>query len=586
MSVKYDHAFSSASGPGRRLGRHELRNRLGRSRSSVLWKAYDARDDLERWLVVPRVQPANGALLKSWIVEAQHASRIVHPLLAPLLEIGHQDGWPYAVFDRGNGHAVTLTEWLSSHGAAPQSDVARWLGDVLQALAFVHDAGMAHHDLQRWYVAVGDGAARLIGLGTSPVRLPAAPSDLERRRDMRDAAQRDVWSAGILGYTLLAGRDALDEPDLGAVVDRLAQRSGERVRLPRVTPQPLPNALRSIVDRACANEQRLRYRSARALREALDGWREAFERADAGPVARLLERMNTIGHLPTMPGADSRAMQLLRMERGRTQEFAELVLHDFGLGFELLRQVNTAQVRTTQASGSGAVLTVRRAIALLGVTAVAQAAATLRSWPGPLDESGAKALRTLTERVRLAGRIAVMIRPAGYDAEVIFVVTVLQNLSRLLLHYHFAEATSQMRELMADAPPERNGDPVQPGLSEDEAASAVLGAEMDTFATAAAKYFGFDDGVMHVIRRLNPQLPVRAPETDDDVIRATASAANETAEVLELPVAHQEKALERIARRYQRTLGVTTRDLREALQRRGGGPILLDDLVTEAGRLE
>jgi hypothetical protein len=79
---------------------------------------------------------------------------------------------------------------------------------------------------------------------------------------------------------------------------------------------------------------------------------------------------------------------------------------------------------------------------------------------------------------------------------------------------------------------------------------------------------------------------VRPAETDDDVIRATASAANETVEVLSLPSAQQEKALERIARRYQRTLGASARDLSEALHKRTNGPILLDDLVTQAGDLD
>jgi non-specific serine/threonine protein kinase len=504
MSVPFENPFTSASAPGRRLGRYELRARLGRSQRSVLWNVLDVSAGVERWLVLPCTPPMSAPARAAWIADAKHAARIQHPMLAPMLEIGQQDGWPYAVFERGN--AVTLPEWIAAHGALSHVDAARWLGDVLQALAFAHDAGLAHHDLQRCFVAVGDGAARLIGLGTTALRAPAAPSELEQRRDMRDAAQRDVWSVGVLAYTLLAGRDALDEPDIGIVLERLAKRGGERVRLPRVTPQPLPGPLRSIVDRASANEQRLRYRSARVLREALDGWREAFERADAGPVARLVERLASIGHLPAMPGAEGRTAQLMKMERGRTQELAELVLQDFGLGLELLRQVNTAQVRTTQAAGNGAVLTVRRAIALLGVAAVAQSAATLRRWPGPLDAAGATALRTLIEHVRLAGRVAVRIRPAGYDAEVVFIVALLQNLARLMLAYHFAEANAQMRELMQDAPPERAGEPAQPGLGEDDAASAVLGAEMDAFANAAARHFGFDDSVLHVIRRLNPAL--------------------------------------------------------------------------------
>ncbi len=44
------------------------------------------------------------------------------------------------------------------------------------------------------------------------------------------------------------------------------------------------------------------------------------------------------------------------------------------LSFELLRIVNSAQVRGTQIAGNGPVLTLRRAIALMGVDGVRRAA--------------------------------------------------------------------------------------------------------------------------------------------------------------------------------------------------------------------
>ena len=47
---------------------------------------------------------------------------------------------------------------------------------------------------------------------------------------------------------------------------------------------------------------RLRYRNARTLLGALAGWREAPAEDDGGPVALLLDRLRTVGHLPALPG--------------------------------------------------------------------------------------------------------------------------------------------------------------------------------------------------------------------------------------------------------------------------------------------
>ena len=97
------------------------------------------------------------------------------------------------------------------------------------------------------------------------------------------------------------------------------------------------------------------------------------------------------------------------------------------LSFELLRTYNSARVQGTQIAGNGPVLTLRRVVALIGVDGVREAANSLRVWPGPLDDDGARALRETIDRVRLAGHVAQSLRPAGYDGEAVYLVAVLQK---------------------------------------------------------------------------------------------------------------------------------------------------------------
>src|SRR5207245_10205241 len=104
--------------------------------------------------------------------------------------------------------------------------------------------------------------------------------------------------------------------------------------------------------------------------------------------------------------------RLTAKEGQRTDEMAEQILQDMALSFELLRQVNSAQVQGTQTAGNGPVLTIRRAIALVGLNGIRQAAAQLRVWPGPLTAAGAAAMERTIDRVRLAGHTAQVLCPA------------------------------------------------------------------------------------------------------------------------------------------------------------------------------
>jgi non-specific serine/threonine protein kinase len=59
---------------------------------------------------------------------------------------------------------------------------------------------------------------------------------------------------------------------------------------------------------------------------------------------------------------------------------------------------------------------------------------------------------------------------------------------------------------------------------------------------------------------------VRTIESDDDMLRATASCANELVDALSLPARHLAAAMQRVTQRYGRALGMTARDLQLAAQ--------------------
>jgi len=176
----------------------------------------------------------------------------------------------------------------------------------------------------------------------------------------------------------------------------------------------------------------------------------------------------------------------------------------------------------------------------------------------------AEMLRNLMARVTKAGQVAQALRPAGYDGEVVYLITVMQNLGRLLLQYHFPDDAQQIRQLMQ--PPEPTEDqPHPPSLSEQAAAYAVLGCDLDALGAAVARHWGLGDELLQMIRRQPVNSPVHPARSDADTLRLTCSFANELLDALALPEARRRPGVEATTRRYAKALGLGLREVMEAL---------------------
>jgi serine/threonine protein kinase len=165
------------------FGPFKLQRLLGKSAQTLVWLANDPRVDAERVLVMPRAQAADGAHLQRHLQVLRKATRVAHPGLAMAVEVGEHDRWPYIAYERGA--SSTLTERVASRGV-PALDAARWSVQVLHGLAFAHEAGLAHRDLQAAMVSIDEtGGAHLLGLEAAalshdPLVAQAEPAQRDR----------------------------------------------------------------------------------------------------------------------------------------------------------------------------------------------------------------------------------------------------------------------------------------------------------------------------------------------------------------------------------------------------------------------
>jgi non-specific serine/threonine protein kinase len=432
----------------------------------MLWQA-DAPGGEEVYLMLPRHQPADAAALAAWEREARHVARLQHPQLVPVLEIGVEERWPFIVSARAAG--VTLAEQLGAGEPPAPLQSAHWLCDLLQGLAFVHEAGLAHGDVSPFSVLVDAQGRTLLlagarGEATGAVgAAPAQAGDTVALQVQRAAGERDLLACGLLLHRLLAGRPALDEPDPPTAVQRLER---EIVRLGWTTPQPVRRrcARSSTAPPSASRGAATSPRAACSARCRAGSTRRP--RAAAARCRCCSTAMHSVGHLPARPGLMTRVSMLAAMEQQRLDAMIDVILQDPALAFELLRQVNGAQFAahaSRGAQGEGGVSTVRRAVQLIGVQGLRRAASGLRTWPGAASDAAAAPLAAALREAQLAAHVARTLCPADMDGEAAYIVALLQQLGRLLLRYHFADEADQIERLVdPDAPGQRGMPPTRP----------------------------------------------------------------------------------------------------------------------------
>ena len=549
-----------ASG-AKRVGRFTLRELIGRSSSTMAWQAQDLRTGAAVMLMLPRTASPGQAMLAAWIDTVRRAARLDHPRLMAPIEFGEHDGWPFLACECPQG-AKPLTLWLADQPMPSALDAARWATDLLDGLAFAHDAGLAHGDIGLHSIIVDRlGRARLWGLGAAwPDRvMTVEQTEIATLQQQRAAGGQDVLAIGLMLHQLVARAPALDEADLPSAIRRIDR---EIVRLPWALPTPVPEALRAIVNRSTDRHVHRRYLSARSLQRALEGWCKVEADAKGGALALLVDKLHAVGHLPARPGLAQRVVQVGRMDTQRIDDLTDVILEDPALSFEMLRAVNTAEL---SGHAGQVVTTVRRAVELLGTSGVRRAASSLRAWPGPLDAAAANALERGMRQAFVAGHLAQLLAPAGLDGEAALLVAQLQHLGRLLLLYHFADEASQIDLLMTPTPDPDDERRLVPGLTETAAAMAVIGVSLDALAHAVAHHWGLDDRIREMMQPLSCNTAVHTPENIGGWLRLVASCAHECVGASSLPAASQGRALALVAGRYNRALGTTLESLREAI---------------------
>lgn len=537
----------------RTFGDFGLLRLLGRSSLTIAWLAIDNRTG-EPVRLLASTQPVTLPAIRQRCVEdAKRAARLVHPRITPVRQVGCVDRFPYLVCE---AEPADLDAPALAATVLSLDDLVRRGHDLLDGLSYVHEAAMVHGDLGQ-HTVMFDAAGRLriwgcglaLALGNARQSPSAAPS-------LGFLLSRELASSGLLIQHWLLGRAPVGEPDMPTLVSQMPTID---LRLPMELPQPVPVSLRLIINRAIDLHPQRRFVHARSFERVLGTWRQTQLLGGNGFDAMLAERIRRGGHLPARPMLSNRVTLIAGMEQQRLDTVVDVLLEDIGLSLGLLRSANSADAAAVTAEEP--VLTVNRAMQLMGTAGLRRVSTGMKSWPGTLKPMGVRALETALQRALLAGHLAEHLAPAGMDAEAVLLAAQFQHLGLLLATYHFPEEVQQIARLRA-AGDVGSGHPI----SEETATLAVLGVDLPGLTESFLRLWGLNESLRQRVRPIPLDRRVQSPTTPGGWIKLVASCANEIVAVTELAQPEQPAALTQVLDRYQNALALDTEQVRSAMR--------------------
>src|SRR3954468_16937793 len=156
-----------ALAPGSKLGPYEIVSALGAGGMGEVYRARDTRlDRIVAIKVLPQHLSHRSDIQQRMEREARTISKLSHPNICTLHDIGHQDGVDFLVMEFVEGK--TLRDLLHG-GPLPIRKIIPIAAQIADGLAKAHESGIVHRDLKPENLMVSDETVKILDFGLAKV---------------------------------------------------------------------------------------------------------------------------------------------------------------------------------------------------------------------------------------------------------------------------------------------------------------------------------------------------------------------------------------------------------------------------------
>src|SRR4030095_3579139 len=271
--------------PGARLGRYEIRSKIGKGGMGEVYLAVDT--ELDRTVaikILPAAVASDQERLQRFIQEAKAASALNHPHILTIYEIGTTENTRFIATEFIDG--TTLRQRIAA--GMKLDEVLEISIQVTGALAAAHSAGIIHRDIKPENVMIRrDGYAKVLDFGLAKLSQPLgsltdteAPTKAmvntgagtvigtatymspEQAKGTNVDARTDLWSVGAVLYEMITGHLPFAGETSTETISLILQKAPATV--PRYASE-VPAELERIVTKALTKDREGRYQTAKDL---------------------------------------------------------------------------------------------------------------------------------------------------------------------------------------------------------------------------------------------------------------------------------------------------------------------------------
>ncbi len=260
---------------GTRLGPYEILDAVGAGGMGEVYRAQDTRlDRVVAIKILPAGLSGDDAARQRLDREAKAVSRLSHPHICALYDVGHEDGKDFLVMEYLEGE--TLGDRVAK-GALPPDDTLKYAIQVADALDKAHREGVIHRDLKPGNIMLTKEGAKLLDFGLAKAAIPltgdntmaASPTmttpltvegqivgtfqymSPEALEGKEADARSDIFAFGAVLYEMATGHKAFEGPTQASLIASILKEEPR----PISTVQPLASpALDRLVQTCLAKD--------------------------------------------------------------------------------------------------------------------------------------------------------------------------------------------------------------------------------------------------------------------------------------------------------------------------------------------
>ena len=262
--------------------RYSVVREIGRGGTAVVFLARDLAQNRDVAIKVLRPELGGSLAGDRFLREIEHASRLKHPRILPMIDWGRSDDLLYSVMPYVAGS--TLRQRIQATGALSVPDVVRLTTEIAEALAYAHSEGIVHRDIKPANILLSNGQAVVADFGLARaidtasgntltssglvVGTPEYMSPEQGTMGGRVDARSDIYSLGCVVYEMLCGEPPFTGPNSQVVITRHMHERPRSLRLIRPT---LPRHFEAAVEVALAKVPADRFQDSMQFARALEG---------------------------------------------------------------------------------------------------------------------------------------------------------------------------------------------------------------------------------------------------------------------------------------------------------------------------